>query len=66
MRKAFKNIGRYQEWEDPKIVPVWALFGDKSRQLTNAGTKEKKVEVLGELVTYPCQDILVSDGRRPS
>jgi hypothetical protein len=66
MRKAFKNIGRYQEWEDPKIVPVWALFGDKCRQLTNAKTKEKKVEVLKELVTYLCQDILVSDGRRPS
>ncbi|KAL2838255.1 hypothetical protein BJY01DRAFT_237555 [Aspergillus pseudoustus] len=59
MRKAFRNIGRYQEWEDSKIVPVWALFGDRCRQLNAAKTRERKAEVLEELVKSLCHDIPV-------
>ncbi|KAL4925442.1 S8 family peptidase [Aspergillus undulatus] len=58
MKKAFNSINQYLEWkDDEKIVPVWGIFGDKCGLLEKASTKEEKIKVLKDLVSYLCHDL---------
>lgn len=54
MRKAFENIRNAQVREDPKILPVWSVFGTWAERLECARSNEEKVIELNSLVEYLC------------
>jgi hypothetical protein len=56
MLKAFNNIGTFTEHEDPKIVPVWGLFREKTQSLNTAKGEDKIAELEG-LVRHLCHGI---------
>lgn len=55
MKRAFNNI-ESDIWKDRKYLPVWAIFGPKTKKIEEA-EGEKKWESLEELVTDLCSKI---------
>lgn len=56
MRQAFTNID-HVDWENKKFLPVWEVFGDRTKRIKECRSLEAKMKVLDELVKELCSKV---------